>query len=225
MSEVQPEGLQQPAETQETAEPEVEYAQIPAEQWQQMQQMVEQLGPLAEYVNQLPQQQEPYQQQQPGFEFDWDNPVESMRQLIRDEVAPIASFTQEQQYAEANEQAADILSDYLKSQGAQFLGDEKQQEYAREQALIRANHYVIEEAQRFGEGLEAAEAAIKRAVDEQLAHDQAVGQAYAEQNMQQVRQITQAPQQPNLTSAQAAQTLTTPTGGPQAVFQKYFGGS
>lgn len=226
MSELQPEGQPQPAE----AQPEVEYAQIPVEQWEQTQQLLEQVGPLLEYVNQAQseQMQQPQQQQPQMPDFNYDDPVASVMEIVNatldQRVAPIESYTHEQQLQEANEQARDILNDYLSEQQKAFLGDEQQQNYAAEQVLRAANHYVFEEAERFGPGVEAAEAAIKRAVDEELAYQAALGSAAHEQQVQQVRNVLQAPQQPQTAGSQAAQTLVAPSGGPRAVFEKYYGG-
>lgn len=226
MSEPLPEGqqplMQQPETPAEPTEPEVEYAQIPVEEYEQLKQLAQfapELTSLANYAQQLPQEPDPQQQQ--GPQLDWLDP-ESQQQLdayIDQRISPIQQYTQEQQLAEASEQARDILNDHLKTQGFEYMNDA-----SADRALELANHYVAEEQARYGQGIEAAEAAISRAADEVRAWEQAVGQAYAEQQGQHVQRVMQAPQQPQQSGTPAAQTLTTTPGGPQAVLQKYFGG-
>jgi len=223
MSEPLPEGqqplMQQPEAPAEPAEPEVEYAQIPVADWEAIQATLQQVAPLAEYAQQLQQDPAPQDQQQPPqidpFAEDFQAQLDA---YLDSRLSPVVSYTQEQQLAEATNQAKDILADHLKVQGYEYMN-----ESSADRALELANHYVAEEQARYGQGIEAAEAAIARAADEVRAWEQAVGQAYAEQQGQLVQRVTQAPQQPQTNGAPAAQTLTTTPGGPRAVLDKYYG--
>lgn len=221
MSEALPEPFEAPQEpAANSAAPEVEYAQIPAEQWQQTQEMLSAMAPLYEAYQQQQQaygmQQQPQQQPTEIDPFS-DNFTQQLDQYIDQRLAPVTSYTQEQQLSEASEQAMDILNDHVSSQGYTFLN-----EGSSERALELANHYVAEYEAQYGQGMKAAESAIARAADEIRDWEKAVGEKYAQQQQEQLQTITNAPRQLGQTAVPSTQNTAIPAGDERAVLSKYY---
>src|SRR4051812_1887180 len=102
-----------PAETEAPAEPAWSLSQ---DEWQQTQ---ETLAALNEYVQQAPRVVYPGQQQQEAQpEYDPYDP-ESIRNLIRSEIAPFAQTHQHIREAEVDEWKKDVLTD-LKARDGDF---------------------------------------------------------------------------------------------------------
>jgi hypothetical protein len=200
------------------------------EEWQAAQERLQQLEPLAESWQAVQQQQQPdpYQQQPQQnvqlpdgtllSEQDVEFLTQHMRQQWLQDVAPVYDYTEQQQYAETKERAADMIVDYAASQG--FELKDKETAMIQRQAL----DYVPELLQQYGQSPKVDEVAVQRAFEDYKAVMDERAKAYHEQQVNQLGTLGNAPMQPTPT-APAAQNLAAPTGGPRAVVQKYFPGS
>jgi hypothetical protein len=211
-----------PAPPEPEAPPEDAWTGPSQEEWQAAQERLQQLEPLAESWQQIQQQPEPQQQQQnvqlPDGTLLSEQDVEFLRSMWMQDVAPVYDFTEQQQYAETKERAADMIVDYAASQG--FELKDKETAMIQRQAL----DYVPELLQQYGQSPKVDEVAVQRAFEDYKAVMEERAKAYHEQQVNQLGVIGNAPMQPTPT-APAAQNLAAPTGGPRAVVQKYFPGS
>lgn len=180
------------------AEPEA-WAGPSQEEWEATQSLIERLGPLAQYAEQLGQEgDEGYE----DVELDpmSDTFADQLRELIRAEIQPLSGYVQETQLGEAEQQAMDIIHD-LQASGGEFLVPESSSKLARS----LANDFMPESVQRYGVGPKAAEAALQKAVETVREMEQSIGKAYYERQMNQLSTLAGAPREPGSPGQAAAQ--------------------
>lgn len=137
---------------------------------------------------------------------------------LRQEIAPLTQFQQQQQLAEGEELAYDILADNV-SQFGEFV----EQDTAFEQARALANVFLEEEAERYGMGPRAGEAALVRAANAIRERDNALSQAAVEKYKNELAGLSGAPAEPAAAGA-GAQMTRTDHGDLRDVVRKYYGG-
>lgn len=195
----------------------IEYAQIPAAEYQQLQ---EQAAWVAEQRELYEQQQADWDQQQRDEQFaqqyDPYDP-EQLRQLIREEtqqaLGPVQGFQEQLMRGEAEERASDIIHNYELEQGEfLFPDDDPDSGAVGSRTLCRelAEAFLPEAQQQYGGGPRAAEAALGEAYKAVRAYEDAIGQRYFERRQNELRGLTRAPAPPQpVNGAQAPQVLTT----------------
>lgn len=212
-------------------EPQQESWQGPSQdEWNDYLQFRDQVNQAqAEYEQQLAQQQE-QGAQQPAIEWlDEDSQAQLDRYLeqrLEQRLGPIQQVIDQQALQEGDQRAQDILNDLVARDGDFLL------EGSREKARALANTYFPEMAQRHGYGTSmwnpqrAGEAALEQAAKDVREWEQAVGRAYYEREVNQLRGLAGAPREPGAGSPAAGQSHM--VGGlgnrPNAVTSKFFGG-
>lgn len=205
MSEFAPEPVEPtPAESQVVEAPAESWAGPSQEEWAEIQE-------TNNLIKQAIQQPEP-QYQQPEPQMPQIDPlaedfVSQLDQYLEQKFAPYASYQEQLVLGEAEEKAKDIIHSLEQEKGEFLLPD------SSGQALQRANNHLPEAQARYGYGPKAAEAALSRAYEEQKAYEQAVGKAYYERQINQIRGLSQAPRDPGTTGQQAGQQVVIPEGG------------
>jgi hypothetical protein len=190
MSELIPEPVAEPV-----AEPSGEPAWQgpPQEEWQQV---VETLGYLTQQFQ--PQEPEPAPAEQRHAQFDpfSDDPDGLLRQVIREELAPLQQYQQTNQMAQAEELAYDILDSFSAEQG---------EIVNREEAfpIIRAwaDTLMPEMAQRYGFGPQAAEAALEASYKHYKDLESKIGEDYINRRMNQITNLSGARVEPGAIAA------------------------
>jgi hypothetical protein len=203
----------EPAAAPELAEPaapeapaEESWGGVTQEDWETTQQA------LAYIANAItPQQPQP---QQPGYQP--PEPVQldpldenfqtQLDQYLEQKLAPYADYTQQAILGEAEQRAADILTDITARDG-DFLFDG-----SVEKARALANSYVGQMAQQYGFGPQAAEQALEQAAKDVRAWEQAVGQAYHDRQINQLSTLGGAPREPGA-AGNGSQQFVIPQGG------------
>lgn len=196
--------IAEPAEAEAPAEE--SWGGITQEDWETTQQA------LAYIANTLTPQQQP--QQQPGYQP--PEPVQldpldenfqaQLDQYMDQKLAPYADYTQQAILGEAEQRAADILTDITARDG-EFLF-----EGSVDKARALANSYVGQMAQQYGFGPQAAEQALEQAAKDVRAWEQAVGQAYHDRQINQLSTLGGARKEPGA-AGQGAQQFVIPEGG------------
>lgn len=215
MSELAPETPVAEAAPEAPAEPSVEYAQIPADEWAEVSEAMQLLRQAQEPQYELPE----VQQQAVQFDPFAENASEQLRSIIREEMAPYATYQEQQILGEAEERAKDIVSDW-QAQNGEFIQKEKANDYI----LARANQMVGDFQQRFGYGPKAAEAALAQACTEYRDYEISVGKAYHEREINQIRGLSGAPREPAVNGQQGGQQVTRQGGNEMDLVRRYFGG-
>ncbi len=161
------------------------------EEWEQTQQALQ-------YFAELEQQRQAAQQGD-GPQFDpWsENPTDQLRELIRQEMAPLHEFTEHSQLTEAEERAMDIIADMQAAEGEFLFQPSKEHPIASPQlARALAEDFLPEAQERYGAGPRAAEAALSHAVKTVREIEQAIGEAYAAREQNQLGTLLNAQRQP-----------------------------
>ncbi len=140
-------------------------------------------------------------------------------QAVQQSLAPLAEWQYGQQLSEAEERAYDILEDIASREG-DFM--QKDQAFAAARAL--ANSYMPEEAQRYGWGPQAAEAAIARAAADVRAYETAVREAAIQQYNNQIARLDGAGREPIGAVVASPQGAITQPGGDELSVVTAFGG-
>jgi hypothetical protein len=199
MSEIEPEA---PPVEQTVEEPSWMPSQ---EEWQATQERLQQfeqvLAPPQPQYQQGPQIPDPFSE---TYAQDFQAYTESL-------MAPYAEFQQQIQLAEAEERGMEILN-----QHASTLGD-----FDREMAWARANQLIGQ----FGTDPRAAERALEQAARDTREYEKRVGEAYHQQQIEQIQTVAGAPR--GLPAqVNGAQTVTAGGYGnvPGAVERRFFGG-
>ena len=216
MSEFAPEPVEPAAvEGAEVEAPEPAWAGPPQEEWEAAQETLALINQaIQEPAQQQYQQQE---QQQPVVDPLDENFQAQLDAYLDQKFAPYASYQEQLVMGEAEAKAKDILHDLEAEKGEFLLPD------SSAQALTRANQHLPETQQRYGYGPKAAEAALARAYEEQKAYEQAVGKAYYEREINQIRGLSNAPRVPGASGQQAGQQVVIPEGGDEfGLVSKYF---
>lgn len=157
-------------------------------------------------------------QDRPSFDPLSDNADEQLRSIIREELAPYQQFQQQAQLGEAEARAKDMLTDIQARDGEFLLPD------SAEKARVLANSLVQEAAQKHGFGPKAAEAALTQAYKTVREWEDAVGKAYHDRQMNQLRGLSGAPREPAAAGG-SVQQVTVPGGGTEMdVVRHYLGG-
>lgn len=188
------------------------------DEWSQMTQAI---GYLAQN---LPQPEpEPQQPQAPQTTFDpfSDDPTGQLREIIRQELAPVAAYQQYEQQAEAEERAYDILDDISSRVGGVEI-ENRDTVFPIMRAW--ADTKMPEMAQRHGWGPKAAEAALEAAYSDIQALLSAFGEGAVTRHMNQLHTLGGARQEPAAYNG-ATQTTELPTGGDEmSVVHRWGGG-
>jgi hypothetical protein len=212
VSEFAPEPVE-PAAVEPEEAPEPAWAGPSQEEWTAAQ---ETLG----LINQAITQPEPgYQDQQQGPVLDPldENFQSQLDQYIEQKFAPFADYQQQLVLGEAEEKAKDIIHSLETEKGEFLLPD------SGAQALQRANNHLPEAQAKYGYGPRAAEAALARAYEDQKAYEQAVGKAYHEREINQLRGLANGPRAPGASGQQSGQQVVVPEGGDElGLVSKYF---
>lgn len=218
------------------APPEPEYAQIPAEEWQGFQQVVQQqnellaqLAPLAQMMEQMPPMTQNGQTQQyPDVDIWSDNPAEQIRQLtaqvVDERLAPYQETFQHQQLNELEASALDQLHAIAVEKG-EFIHPTAEDGYAsNDMALEIAKTLYPQTAREYGEGPRAEQAAYEQAYEFTKAYEQSIIDAYENRAQNQASTLAAAPREPGPSGGMpAAPAVTTTPGGFESVLQKHFG--
>lgn len=215
MSEFAPEPVEPtPVEGAEVEAPEPAWAGPSQEEWAEIQ---ETNNLIKQAISQPePQYQQPYEQpaQIDPLADDFQTQLD---QYLDQKFAPYASYQEQLVLGEAEERAKDILHSLETEKGEFLLPD------SSDQALSRANTHLPEAQARYGYGPKAAEAALAKAYEDQKAYEQAVGKAYYERQINQIRGLSNAPRDPGVTGQQAGQQVVIPEGGDEMdLVGKYF---
>jgi hypothetical protein len=128
-------------------------------------------------------------------------------QYLEQKLAPYADYTQQAILGEAEQRAADILTDITARDG-EFLF-----EGSVDKARALANSYVGQMAQQYGFGPQAAEQALEQAAKDVRAWEQAVGQAYHDRQINQLSTLGGARKRARRGRATGAQQFVIPEGG------------
>lgn len=211
MSEFAPEPVE-PAAVEPEEAPEPAWAGPQPEEWQEVQETVG-------LIRQALQQPEPQYEQQPGPVLDPldENFQSQLDQYIEAKFAPFADYQQQLVLGEAEEKAKDIIHSLEQEKGEFLYSD------SSAQALQRANNHLPEAQAKYGYGPRAAEAALARAYEDQKAYEQAVGKAYYERQINQIRGLSNAPREPGASGQQSGQQVVIPEGGDEfGLVSKYF---
>ncbi len=161
------------------------------EEWEQTQQALQ-------YFAELEQQRQAAQQGD-GPKFDpWsENPTDQLRELIREEMAPLHQYSEQRQLTEAEEVAMDMIASMEAAEGEFLFQPSKEHPIASPQlARALAEDFVPEAQERYGPGPRAAEAALGRAVKIVREIEQAIGEAYAARESNQLGTLFNAQRQP-----------------------------
>ena len=200
MSDLAPEGAPE-APAVEEAPVEQPWAPDPAE-WQATQERLEQ---LAQVVQPQPQWQ-PQPQGPPIPDPFSENYAEQFQQYTEHLMAPYQQFQQQLQLAEAEERGMEILNEH-----AQTLGD-----FDRDMAWARANMLTYQ-------GIDVHKA-LEQAARETREYERRVGEAFHQQQMEQIQTVAGAPRG---MPAQVGGSQTVPVGNygnvPNAVTARMFG--
>lgn len=177
------------------------------EEWQQTQQallyMAQQLQP---------------QQQEPVIDQFADNFQEQLDAYLDQRLAPIQTVQQEAIMGRAEEQAMEILTNVAATDPFIYEG-------SLENARKLANDYIAQTQQQYGYGPRAAEEALKLAHKAVREWETKVGEAYHQQQLEQLRGLGQVRREPAAAgmNGQASQLITTAgPGDERAVLAKYF---
>src|SRR6266496_2688579 len=208
------------------AEPETQYAQIPAEQWeqvnalvQQQQEMLQQLAPVAEYMQAVPTPGQFQQQQPPEIDLFGDNPTDQIRQLIREETAPYHEVMQARRLEELESSARDMIHDVQSAKGEILAPryDEGQDGLKPDDLILEiAKSYSPAMVSRYGEGVRADEAAIEAAYEDVKMLFDGIAAAHDARAQNQVNALRQAPREPGSSGIAAQPAVTTVPGGFEA---------
>jgi len=146
-----------------------------------------------------------------------ENFQQALDQYLDQKLAPYADYTQQAILGEAEQRAADILTDITARDGEFLI------EGSLEKARALANSYVGQMSQQYGFGPQAAEQALEQAAKDVRAWEQAVGQAYHNRQMNQLSTLGGARHEPGA-AGQGAQQLVFPGGGDEMdVVRRHFG--
>jgi hypothetical protein len=179
------------------------------DEWQQTQNLIA-------YVAQALQPQEEPQQVDP-FAEDFQQRLD---QYLEQRLAPIQQVQQQAQYAQAEEQAMEILSGYAKDD-PYLLPD------SQEKARALANQYLPQTQQRYGYGPQAAEAALQMAHTAVRQWENQVGEAYHQRQLEQLGQLGQVRREPAAAGMNGQSSQMIAASGPgdeRSVLNKYFNG-
>jgi hypothetical protein len=204
MSEIAPEGAQvEPTEL----PPEQDVGWMPSqEEWQATQERLQQ------FEQALTPQQPQYEQQGPPIPDPFSETYsQDLQQFVQAQLEPYAQFQQQLQMQEAEERGMEILNQHASSLG----------EFDREMAWARANQLVAQ----FGSDARAAERALEQAAKDTREYEKRVGEAYHQQQIEQIQTVAGAPR--GLPAqVNGAQTVTAGGYGnvPGAVERRFFGG-
>lgn len=186
-------------------DPEPAWAPDPAE-WQATQ---DRLNQIAQVVQPQPQWQ-PQPQGPPIPDPFADNYAEQFQAYTEAMMAPYAQFQQQIQLAEAEERGMEILNTHAATIG----------EFDRDMAWARANQLIYQ----FGNDPRAAERALEQAAKETREYERRVGEAYYQQQIEQIQGVAGAPRG---IPAGPGGAQTVPVGnygtGPNAVTNRIFG--
>jgi hypothetical protein len=204
MSEIVPEGA--PAESVELP-PEQDVGWMPSqEEWQATQERLQQ------FEQALTPQQPQYEQQGPPIPDPFSETYsQDLQQFVQAQLEPYAQFQQQLQMQEAEERGMEILNQHASSLG----------EFDREMAWARANQLVGQ----YGSDARAAERALEQAAKDTREYEKRVGEAYHQQQIEQIQTIAGAPRGIPA-QVNGAQTVTAGGYGnvPGAVERRFFGG-
>jgi hypothetical protein len=205
MSEIVPEGA--PAESVELPpEQEVGWSGPSPEEWQATQERLQQ------FEQALTPQQPSYEQQGPPIPDPFSETYsQDLQQFVQAQLEPYAQFQQQLQMQEAEERGMEILNQHASSLG----------EFDREMAWARANQLVAQ----YGSDARAAERALEQAAKDTREYEKRVGEAYHQQQIEQIQTIAGAPRGIPA-QVNGAQTVTAGGYGnvPGAVERRFFGG-
>lgn len=172
---------------------------ISREEWEQTQAG---LAQVAQYL----QAQQYAGQEEPEAEFDFAlDPLEDdfgaqlaqlVQNVVQQSLSPIMEYQQQQRLGEGEERARDILADIASADG-EFV--EQDAAFAHARAL--ANTYLAEEAERWGWGPRAGEAALRRAAADLRARDKAIEAAAIERYKNQIAGLAGAPSEPGVSGS------------------------
>lgn len=190
------------------------------EDWDRVSGGFDNLSQQLDYIAQMAQpQQQQYGPAQPEpLDPLADNFQEQLDAYIEQRLAPVYNATQTWQQSEGTERAKDILGDNI-SRNGEFLFNGSNERVIRE-----AEAYLPEFQSKYGQTPQAAEAAINAAADAVREYEKAVGEAYHQRQMNQLRRIGEAPRQPGAPAATATQTHTLPPGGDEMSVVRHYGG-
>lgn len=177
------------------------------DEWEQTQQA------LQYYAQQIEAQNAPPpaagEQQIPAVDFFDENAFPQLMgvfgQMLDERLRPFQEFQYGQQMGEAENRALDILEDIVARDG-EFLEQEK----AFQAITAMANVFMPEEAQKYGYGPQAAQAALERAAGEFRAYEKAVSEAAVARNHNQLSTLSGAPGEPGSRYSQGAQEMVVP---------------
>jgi hypothetical protein len=183
------------------------------EEWSQM---TEFLGSLQQAME-APPEAEPQQEGQQEVQIDpfADDFQSRLDAYLDSKLAPVNELSQNAAYAEADERAADIITDLQAQHGEFMLPD------SADLAKVLANEYVQEAQERYGFGPRAAEAALEQAYKDVKAREEAIGKAYHERQMNQLSTLGKASREPAV-DATAAQQVNSVKGNEMDLVRSYF---
>lgn len=167
--------------------------------------------------------QQQYAPQQPAidpFAEDFGSQLGGFIQnQVQQAISPLMEFQYGQQLSEAEDRALDILDDDVARNG-----DFIHKEQAFEAARALAGVYFSEEAQRYGYGPEAAEAALQRAAAEVRAYEKAVSEAAISRHLNHLTDLSGATREPSAAAASVQSGFKTGPGGDELDVVRAFGG-
>jgi hypothetical protein len=224
MSEPAVEPLVDPAaEPVAPAEPEIEYAQVPVDQWEQTQQTLA-------FLAQQEQQRLAQQQGAPEIPDQYEDPqgyAEWLGRFIDERNAPIRQQYDTLAQQEDEARLMDIVADE-QAQNGEFLlqggeGPDAPPISSPELARVWASRYVPEATQRFGNNdVKVAEYAIQKAAADVRAFEAALGRAWMEREQNHLRGLAGAPRAAPV--GQAATQARGFMGSEMDVVRQYTGG-
>lgn len=189
------------------------------EQLQQMSALVQQLAPVAEYMQGFPGQGQQQQEQGQPFDLFADDAEDRIRNMIREENAPYREIVQERQHEELVGRAKDMISDTENR-----LGELTRPQYGEGQSGLAPADLVLQLAQsyspamvnQYGPGVRADEAAIEKAYSEVKSYQEALVAAAEQREYNQASTLSSAPREPSGSGVASQPLVTTQPGGWEA---------
>ncbi len=206
--------LSEPAEPLEAAPEPPSWAGPSREEWEGLQQ---QNAALLSWAQQRAEAEAAQAQERATFDPFNEDPDTLLRQIIREEIAPIAQAHEEMDLAAGQELAYDVIADNVAREG-DFL-----HEGSQERAFQLARAYLPNAIQRFGYTDKAGEQALEMACKAVREWESQVGKAYHERQMNQLASLSGAPREPGVGGA-ATQIQAGPYSQGQRVTDRFFGG-
>jgi hypothetical protein len=188
--------------------------------YEEQQQLLQTLAPVAEYMQNAPGPPEQSQQQMAPPDPWSENYASEMEAYLeaRDAVrlAPYRETMQSQQLEELEGRARDMIADVQAEKGELITPQYEEGVKGLDPSdlvLQFAQSYSPEMVQRYGQGIKADEAAIERAYEEVKQLFEGVAAANEARQANQIATLNGAPREPGATGIAAQQVVTTQPGG------------